>query len=343
VARIGILTGGGDCPGLNAAIRGVIRKAVGVFGHEGVGFRNGWLGVMERETVQLDRDAVRGILHRGGTILGSSGINPMREPEGPERIRATLNDLEVDGLVAIGGEGTLGAAAQLAEQGVSVVGIPKTIDNDISGTDYTIGFRTAVQVATDAIDRLHSTAESHNRVMLVEVMGRSTGWIALYAGLAGGADVILIPEHPFDLEEVCASLRRRHMGSSSFSIVVVAEGAKPRDGTFEIPEYPVDRYGWPRMGGIVNLIAPEIERETGFETRVITLGHLQRGGTPTAYDRVLATRLGVAAADLAEAGGWGRMVALRGPNMADIPLAEAVAERKLVPEHLYRLAGVFAG
>jgi 6-phosphofructokinase 1 len=343
LARIGILTGGGDCPGLNAAIRGVVRKTVGVFGHRAVGFRNGWLGVMQGETVELDRDAVRGILHRGGTILGSSGINPMREPEGLDRIRATLKDLEVDGLVAIGGEGTLGAAAQLSEEGVKVVGIPKTIDNDISGTDYTIGFRTAVQVATDAIDRLHSTAESHNRVMLVEVMGRSAGWIALYSGLAGGADVILIPEHPFDLEEVCASLQRRHRGTNSFSIVVVAEGARPQEGTLQIPEYPVDRYGWPRMGGIANLIAPEIERRTGFETRVIILGHLQRGGTPTAYDRVLATRLGVAAADLAEGGEWGRMVALRGPNMADIPLAEAVAERKLVPEHLYQLAAVFAG
>ena len=341
--RLGIITGGGDCPGLNAVIRAAVRKGVGVHGHTFMGFRDGWKGVVEDDSLGLGIPQITGILHRGGTILGSSGMNPFRVDGGPEAVEATFERRGLDGLIAIGGEGTLGAAAAFADRGLPVVGVPKTIDNDLAGTDITVGFHTAVQVATDAIDRLHSTAESHDRVMLVEVMGRNAGWIAIYAGIAGGADVILIPEHPFDLEEVSASLRRRHMGTSSFSIVVVAEGAKPLDGTFEIPEYPVDRYGWPRMGGIANLIAPEIERETGFETRVITLGHLQRGGTPTAYDRVLATRLGVAAADLAEAGGWGRMVALRGPSMADIPLAEAVAERKLVPEHLYRLAGVFAG
>ncbi len=341
--RIGVLTGGGDCPGLNAAIRAIVRKAIGVHGLEVVGFRDGWLGAMEHQFQPLDREAVRGILPRGGTILGSSGTDPFREPDGVEKIRHSMGELKLDGVIAIGGEGTLGSAAKLAEDGINVIGVPKTIDNDISGTDYTIGFRTAVQVATDAIDRIHSTAESHNRVMLVEVMGRSAGWIALYSGLAGGADVVLIPEHPFAIDEVCAYVRRRHLRGTSFSVAVVAEGARPVEGTMEVPDYPVDRYGWPRLGGIATLIAPEIEKQTGFETRVIILGHVQRGGTPTAYDRVLATRLGIAAVDLAMAGGWGRMVALHGPGMSDIPLADAVGERKLVPEELYRIAEVFFG
>jgi len=340
--RIGILTGGGDCPGLNGAIRAVVRRGVGAHGCEVLGFRNGWRGVMEGDVVPLTADSVRGILHRGGTILGSSAANPYHEG-GIDHVRVAFRDLQIDGLIAIGGEGTLGAAANMTEEGLAVIGIPKTIDNDISGTDYCIGFQTAVQVATDAIDRLHSTAESHNRVMLVEVMGRSAGWIALYAGLAGGAHVILIPEHPFDLEEVCGYLRRRHLRGRLFSIVVVAEGAVPRDGAMDLPEYPRDARGFPRFGGIAGLLGPEIERRTGFETRVTVLGHIQRGGTPSAHDRILATRFGIAAIDMAAAGGWGTMVALRGNDVVGIPLKEAVAEVRLVPEELYRVAEVFFG
>ncbi len=340
--RIGLLTGGGDCPGLNGAIRAVVRRAVGGLGWEVMGFRNGWRGAITGDTMELRTESVRGILHRGGTILGSSSVNPYDEG-GVERIRSALSDLELEGIVAIGGEGTLGAAAQLTEDGVPVIGIPKTIDNDLGGTDFCIGFHTAVQIATDAIDRLHSTAESHNRVMLVEVMGRSAGWIALHAGMAGGGDSILIPEHPFDLEKIAAHLRRRHARGRSFSIIVVAEGAIPEPGSLALPEYPVDERGFPRFGGIAALLAPEIERLTGFETRVTVLGHVQRGGTPVAIDRILATRLGIAAADAAAAGTWGTMVGVRGDQMASVPLKEALAERRMVPEELYRVAEVFFG
>jgi len=343
MGRIGVLTGGGDCPGLNAAIRAVVRKGTTAHGHEILGFRNGWRGVMDDVAVELDRDRVKGIHHRGGTILGSSPASPLREDGGVERVRATFEKENLHALIAIGGEGTLSSAARMAEEGLPVVGVPKTIDNDIAATDYTFGFHTAVQVASDAIDRLHSTAESHNRVMVVEVMGRHAGWIGLYAALAGGADALLIPEHPFDLEEVCRLLRHRHLGGNSFSIAVVSEGAIPAEGTLEIPEYPVDELGWPRVGGISNIVAPEIGKLTGFETRVTILGHVQRGGTPTAFDRILATRFGIAAIDLATAGGWGRMVSLRGEEIADVPLSAAVAERKLVPEELYRVAEVFFG
>jgi 6-phosphofructokinase 1 len=337
--RIGIMTGGGDCPGLNAAIRAVVRKAEGVLGIEVLGFRDGWRGIVEADVVPLTVDSVRGILPRGGTILGSSPVNPFREG-GVERVRGILHDLGAEALIAIGGEGTLGAAAQLASEGVPVVGIPKTIDNDLSGTDYCIGFQTAVQIATDAIDRLHTTAESHDRVMLLEVMGRSAGWIALYAGLAGGADMILIPERPFDLEDVGTHLRRRHLRGHRFSIVVVAEGARPAPGTLELPEYPSDPRGFPRYGGIAQLIGTEIERLTGFETRVTTLGHLQRGGTPVAEDRILATRFGIAAVDLTLDGAWGRMAGIRGGKIVDVALADAAKVRP-VPEDLYRVAEVF--
>ena len=296
--RLGILTGGGDAPGLNAAIRAIVRKGRAV-GSEMLGFRNGWRGVLEGDVQELTIGSVQGILHRGGTILGSSGSDPYHE-SGIERVRRTFEDLELDGLIAIGGEGTLCAAAHMHQEGLAVVGVPKTIDNDLSGTDACIGFRTAVQIATDAIDRLHSTAESHHRVMVVEVMGRSAGWIALSAGLAGGADMILIPERPFDLAEVCAHLRRRHLHGHLFSIVVVAEGAQPTPGTMAAPEYPKDPRGFPRFGGIANLIAPEIEERTGSETRVTVLGHVQRGGSPAAEDRILATRFGIAAVDLEE-------------------------------------------
>lgn len=342
--RLGVLTGGGDCPGLNAIIRGIVRKGLGPMQHSFVGFKDGWRGVVEDDAIELDEAAVRGILPRGGTILGSSGLHPYRVEDGPARVRATFERRGLDGLIAIGGEGTLGAAAELVDEGLPILGVPKTIDNDLSGTDITVGFHTAVQVATDAIDRLHSTAESHDRVILVEVMGRHAGWIAVYAGIAGGADAILIPEHPFDLDEVCHLLRRRHARRSSFSIVVVAEGAVPADGSsFVLPAPQMDTNGFPRLGGLATAIAPEIEAKTGFQTRVTILGHVQRGGTPVSFDRVLGTRMGLAAVDLASAGGWGRMVARRGQDIVDVPLRDAVAERKLVPLDLYREAAVFFG
>ena len=343
MARIGVLTGGGDCPGLNAVIRGVVRKGVERYGNVIIGFRNGYRGVLEGSITELTPESARGILHRGGTILGTSRINPFRVEGGMELLRENLEAYRIDGLITIGGEGTLGAAAKLAAEGVNVVGVPKTIDNDLAVTDFTFGFDTAVQVATDAIDRLHTTAESHNRVMVLEVMGRNAGWIGLYSGLAGGADVILIPEHPFDINQVCNHVRRRHGRGHLFSIVVVSEGAIPIEGTLDIPQYERDEYGWPKLGGISNLIAEQIEQRTGFETRVTILGHVQRGGSPTAFDRVLATRFGVAAIDLASAGAWGRMVALRGPEIADCPLDDAVADIKRVPEDLYEVAEVFFG
>ena len=337
--RIGVLTAGGDAPGLNAAIRAAVRSAIGVYGLEVAGFLNGWRGVIEGDVAPLTASSVQGILHLGGTILGSSGTDPYHSG-GIGAVRRTLTDLELDGLVVIGGEGTMRAAALLAEDGLPVVGVPKTIDNDLSGTDACIGFATAVQVATDAIDRLHTTAESHHRLMLVEVMGRSAGWIALSAGLAGGADAILIPERPFDLEQVAAGLRRRHLTGHSFSIVVVAEGATPAAGTMEPPSYPMDDRGFPRLGGIANLIEPRLGELTGFETRVTVLGHVQRGGTPVAEDRIVATRLGRAAVDLAVAGGFGQMVALRGGEIGNVPLADAAKVRP-VPEELYAVAEVF--
>jgi ATP-dependent phosphofructokinase / diphosphate-dependent phosphofructokinase len=343
MARIGVLTGGGDCPGLNAVIRAVVRKGVERYGNVIIGFRNGYQGVLKGSVMELTPESARGILHRGGTILGTSRINPFRVEGGMELLRENLDAYRIDGLIAIGGEGTLGAAAKLAAEGVNVVGVPKTIDNDLAVTDFTFGFDTAVQVATDAIDRLHTTAESHNRVMVLEVMGRNAGWIGLYSGLAGGADVILIPEHPFDIDKVCSHVRHRHERGHLFSIVVVSEGAIPIEGTLDMPEYERDEYGWPKLGGISNMITEQIEQRTGFETRVTILGHVQRGGSPTAFDRVLATRFGVAAIDLASAGSWGRMVALRGPNIANCPLDDAVADIKRVPEDMYEVAEVFFG
>jgi 6-phosphofructokinase 1 len=341
--RLGVLTGGGDCPGLNAAIRAVVRRGVLAHGIGFVGFHDGWLGLLEDVSQPLGIPETTGILPRGGTILGSSGANPFLFEHGPERVLATIERHGLDGLVAIGGEGTLKSAHALAEQGVRIVAIPKTIDNDVGATDVTIGFHTAVQVATDAVDRLHSTAESHDRVMVVEVMGRHSGWIGLYAGMAGGADAILIPEQPFDLDRVCEHLRHRHAGRSTFSIVVVAEGAEPVEGTLELPEPPLDENGFPRLGGLANHLAPEIEKRTGFQTRVTILGHVQRGGSPVSFDRMLATRFGVAAADLAAAGGWGRMVARKAQDVRDVPIADAVAVRNVVPAELYREAEVFFG
>jgi 6-phosphofructokinase 1 len=337
--RIGVLTAGGDAPGLNAAIRSVARTGAGVHGFEVVGFRHGWRGVMDGDALPLTPSSVQGILHRGGTILGSSGADPFHE-HGVERARQTLADLRIDALVTIGGEGTMGASARMAAEGVPVVGIPKTIDNDLSGTDTCIGFATATQIATDAIDRLHTTAESHDRLMLVEVMGRSAGWIALSAGIAGGADSILIPERPFDLEQVASVLRRRRLTGHSFSIVVVAEGAMPVAGTMPAPEYPLDPRGAPRFGGIAWEIAPRLEDLTGSEARVTVLGHVQRGGSPVAADRIVATRFGEGATDLVATGGFGQMVALQGDRIGQVALAEAAKVRP-VPEELCAMAEVF--
>src|SRR4051795_13424136 len=288
--RIGVLTGGGDCPGLNAAIRAIVRKGVDRYGYAVLGFRDGWHGVLESQTSELTLESTRGIIHRGGTILGSSRTNPYKDGEdGSPRVRETMEDLHLDGLIAIGGEDTLGVASKLVDAGLNVIGLPKTIDNDLGGTDMTFGFDTAVQVATDAIDRLHTTAESHHRVMVLEVMGRHAGWIALYSGIAGGADVVLIPEKPFDVDEVCRLIQRRHSRGHYFSIVVVAEGALPVEGQMETIGGQTDAFGHVRLGGIGTRLEQEIEQRTGFETRATILGHTQRGGTPTAFDRVLAT------------------------------------------------------
>ena len=341
--RIGVLTGGGDCPGLNAVIRAVVRKGIDRHGHSILGFRDGWRGPLEGIWEELTIESVRGILPRGGTILGSSRTNPFAREDGVDRIRATLDELGVDGLVVIGGEDTLGAAARLVEAGVRVVGVPKTIDNDLGGTDMTFGFDTALQVATEAIDRLHTTAESHHRNLVVEVMGRHAGWIALHSGLAGGADVILIPERPFDIEEVCRLIRRRHSRGRYFSIVVVAEGAMPREGTMEVATGERDAFGHVRLGGIGHRLEFEIEQRTGYETRATVLGHVQRGGTPTAFDRVLATRLGIAAIDAANERRWGVMPALRGQRIDLVALEAAVAELRTVPVDEYQVAETFFG
>jgi phosphofructokinase-like protein len=341
---IGVLTGGGDCPGLNATIRAVVRRGVGEHNMRLFGFRNGWRGVLDAAVEPLTHDSTRGILHRGGTILGTSRTNPITSPGGIDRIRETLEVHGIDGLVVIGGEGTLSAATTLhTEHGIPIVGVPKTIDNDLGGTEFTVGFSTALDIATEAVDRLHSTAESHARVMLLEVMGRHAGWIATLAGIAGGADAILIPEQPFDITEVCRHLKRRHGTGRDFSIVVVAEGAVPRPGTLELPDYDTDDFGRPVLGGIGNVLGREIQGRTGFDTRVTILGHVQRGGTPNAFDRVLGSNFGVAAVDLAAADRWGTMVAMRGNTVVDVPLSEATATLKTVPDQLFETARVFFG
>jgi 6-phosphofructokinase 1 len=342
--RIGVLTGGGDCPGLNAAIRAIVRKGVDRYGHAVIGFRDGWRGVLENQTVELTLESTRGIIHRGGTILGSSRTNPYKgDADGAPRVRETINSLHLDGLIAIGGEDTLGVANRLSESGLHVIGLPKTIDNDLGGTDMTFGFDTAVQVATDAIDRLHTTAESHHRVLILEVMGRHAGWIALHSGLAGGADVILIPEKPFDIDEVCRLVGRRRSRGRFFSIVVVAEGAVPIEGTMETVGGETDAFGHARLGGIGVRLEQEIEARTGFETRATILGHVQRGGTPTAFDRVLATRLGIAAIDAAHDGKWGNMASLRGQRIEMVALAEAVRELRTVTDEDYAVAEALSG
>ena len=340
--RIGVLTGGGDCPGLNAVIRAVVRKGVGVYGHEFIGIRDGWRGPLEGIVMPLGIPQVRGILPRGGTILGSSRTNPFKVDGGVERIIATLSEQGIDALIAIGGEDTLGVARQLTGEGIRVVGVPKTIDNDLAATDYTFGFDTAVNIAMEAVDRLHTTAESHHRAVIVEVMGRHADWIALHAGMAGGANVVLIPERPFDVAEVCDLVERRFETHYS-PILVVAEGATPKEGTMSLQDGELDSFGHVRLGGIGQLLAEEIEKRTGKESRAVVLGHIQRGGTPTAFDRVLATRFGLAAIDAAQEGAFGQMVALRGTDIVRVPLAEATAQLKTVPLERYAEVEVFFG
>ncbi|SRR6266508_257581 len=340
--RIGVLTGGGDCPGLNAVIRAVVRKGVTAYGHEFVGFRDGWRGPLEGETRPLGIQEVRGILPRGGTILGSSRTNPFKIDGGVEKIKVNLGEMGIDALVAIGGEDTLGVANQLHDEGVHVIGVPKTIDNDLGATDYTFGFDTAVNIAMEAIDRLHTTAESHHRTVVVEVMGRHAGWIALHSGLAGGANVILLPERPFDLDQVCQYVERRFKTRYS-PIVVVAEGATPAETGIVTQNQELDAFGHVRLGGIGQWLAEQIERRTGKEARAVVLGHVQRGGTPTAFDRVLATRLGLHAIDAAHEADWGKMVALRGTEIVRVPLEEATKELKTVPVERYEEVEVFFG
>ncbi|MFZ0079863.1 MAG: 6-phosphofructokinase [Trebonia sp.] len=344
--RVGVLTGGGDCPGLNAVIRAVVRRGVQEFGLEFVGFRDGWRGPLEADTVPLDVHAVRGILPRGGTILGSSRTNPFKENgpgrSGVDRIKDNLAGLGVDALIVIGGEDTLGVAARLYDEGIPVVGVPKTIDNDLGATDYTFGFDTAVNIAMEAIDRLHTTAESHHRALIVEVMGRHAGWIALHAGLAGGANVILIPERPFDIDKVVAWVEHRFQTRYA-PIVVVAEGAHPAHDDLALTSAELDSFGHVRLGGVGQLLAEEIEKRTGKEARCTVLGHIQRGGTPTAFDRVLATRFGLHAVAAVYNEAFGTMVALRGTDIVRVPLVEATRELKLVPVDRYAEAEVFFG
>jgi 6-phosphofructokinase 1 len=341
--RVGVLTGGGDCPGLNAVIRAVVRKGVQHHGFEFVGYRDGWRGPLEGETMPLGVEQCRGILPRGGTILGSSRTNPFKIDNGVERIKDNLAAAGVDALVAIGGEDTLGVATKLADLGVQVVGVPKTIDNDLSGTDFTFGFDTAVNIATEAIDRLHTTAESHHRVLVVEVMGRHAGWIALHSGIAGGASAVLIPEQPFDIEAICAHVETRFKTHYS-PIIVVSEGAVPVEGgDMTLVSGEKDAFGHVRLGGIGDRLAGEIEARTGKEARAVVLGHVQRGGTPTAFDRWLATRFGLHAIDAVAEGDFGMMVALRGTRIERVPLIEGTKELKLVTPEEYAEAQVFFG
>jgi 6-phosphofructokinase 1 len=341
--RVGVLTGGGDCPGLNAVIRAVVRRGVRDHSFEFVGFRDGWRGPLEGLTMELGIAQCRGILPRGGTILGSSRTNPFKIDGGVERIQENLTSLGVDALVAIGGEDTLGVATRLSELGVDVVGVPKTIDNDLSGTDFTFGFDTAVNIATEAIDRLHTTAESHHRVLVVEVMGRHAGWIALHAGIAGGASAVLIPEQPFDIEKLCEHVETR-FETHYAPIIVVSEGAVPAEGgDMTLVSGEKDAFGHVRLGGIGDRLAGEIEARTGKEARAVVLGHIQRGGTPTAFDRWLATRFGLHAIDAVADKEFGTMVALRGTDIVRVPLSEGTSELKLVSAEEYAEAAVFFG
>ncbi len=344
IRRVGILTGGGDCPGLNAVIRAVVRKGMDAYGYQIVGVLEGWRGMLEGLSQPLDLDKISGILPKGGTILGTSRTNPYKDPDGGDVVVRNMRQMEMDALIAVGGDDTIGVANQLySEHGVNIVGVPKTIDNDLAGTDYTFGFDTAINIVMEAIDRLHSTAESHHRVMVVEVMGRDAGWIAVEAGIAGGADIILVPEEPFDIEEICALIQRRHGRGKNFSIVVAAEGTQPKGGQAVLQAAEKDAFGHVRLGGIGNTLSREIEKRTGFETRATVLGHIQRGGSPTAFDRILATRFGIAAVDMVHRGDFGKMVCLRGIKIETIPLKDAVAKLRTVDMELYDIAKVFFG
>lgn len=341
--KVGILSGGGDAPGINAVIRAVVRRGIQYYGYEIVGIRDGWRGLLEGKFLPLDLNAASGILPRGGSILGTSRTNPFKNEEGGEKILRNADKAGIEAVVVIGGEDTLGVASKMSKLGLRCVGVPKTIDNDLAGTDYTFGFHTAVAIATEALDRLHTTAEAHHRVMILEVMGRYTGWIAVEAGLAGGADAILIPEKPFDLDEVCEYIKRRQERGRNFSIIVVAEGAKPKGKAEIVYGEIVDEFGHVRFGGVGYYIGKEIEKIMGIETRVVVLGHLQRGGSPTAFDRVLATRYGVAAIDLVHEGTFGCMVALKGNKIVPVLLKDVAGKRKTVNLELYDIASVFFG
>ncbi len=343
--KVGILTGGGDCPGLNAVIRAIVRKSIH-FGWLNIGIENGWKGLVEIDTVPLYLDAVSGILQKGGTILGTSRTNPYNVEDGERKVLENAKKIGIDALVAIGGEDTLGVADKLVKAGLNVVGVPKTIDNDLSGTDYTFGFDTAVNIAMDAIDRIHTTAESHKRVMIIEVMGRHAGWIAMHSGIAAGADIILIPEREIKLDEILHVIKSRSERGRPFSIIVVAEGAKfsesdQENGTLILQDQKLDAFGHVRLGGIANVLADVIEKKTGIETRATILGHIQRGGSPTAYDRVLGTRFGVYAVEMIKEGKFGRMAAIKGTEIIDISLEEAISKTKTVSEKFYEAAKVF--
>jgi 6-phosphofructokinase 1 len=342
VKKIGLLTGGGDCPGLNPVIRAVVRKCL-EYNVDVIGIKNGWKGLIENSTIKLDFQSVSGILPKGGTILGTSRTNPYKKEEHLKSLHENYKKLAIDALIAVGGEDTLGVADKLFKEGINVVGVPKTIDNDLSCTDYAFGFDTALNTATEAIDRLHTTAESHHRIMVVEVMGRHAGWIAVEAGIAGGADIILIPEIPIDMEEVIGLIKKRHDRGKTFSIVVVSEGAKFGNKDLVTQEEKLDEFGHIRLGGIGDILARLIENKTGYETRVTVLGHIQRGGTPTAFDRVLGTRFGVKAVELAIAGKFGQMVSLQGNKIIAVPLSSAISELKTVDLELYNIAKVFFG
>jgi phosphofructokinase-like protein len=341
--RIGVLSGGGDAPGINAVVRAVVRKGIQNYGYEILGIKDGWHGLLENELLPLDLKSVSGILPRGGSILGTSRINPFKREKGPERIRENARKAGIGAIIAIGGDDTLSVASKMGSYGLRCIGVPKTIDNDLSGTDYTFGFMTAVSTATEALDRLHTTAETHQRVMILEVMGRYTGWIALEAGLAGGADIILIPEKPFTISEICRYIKHRQKRGRNFSIIVIAEGAKPRDGSEVIYSDSVDEFGHVRLGGIGYYVGKEIEKYMNIETRVVVLGHIQRGGSPIAFDRILATRFGIAAVDLVHKRKFGLMVAIQGNKIVSVPLKEVVGKRKTVDLELYDIAKVFFG
>ena len=341
--KVGVLSGGGDAPGINAVIRAVVRKGIQQYGDEIVGIKDGWHGLLESEFTPLDLQSASGILPRGGSILGTSRTNPFKHEKGPEKIVRNAKKAGIEAVVVIGGDDTLSVAYKMGDFGLKCVGVPKTIDNDLSGTDYTFGFNTAVSIATEALDRLHTTAETHRRVMILEVMGRYTGWIALEAGLAGGADVILIPEKPIDIDEVCEYIKRRHERGRNFSIVVVAEGAKPKEGKEVVYSESIDEFGHIRLGGIGYYVGKEIEKSLGIETRVVVLGHLQRGGSPTAFDRILATRFGIAAIDCIHRKRFGQMVVIKGNRIVSVPLKDVVGKRKTVDLKLYEIASVFFG